>query len=909
MKRLRYEVDYMKNRKNLSIILAIVILLTQLMAENVFAGRIADSTADLTVEEEETSKLLSETHSNEFAALYGLGILKGNIESDSTVTRADFATVLYAFCREQIQGSLGFRDIDPDSELARAVMAVTNYGYMGGYGDGTFRPNENITYTQAVYALLLMAGYKDIAESEGGYPGGYLQIATRSKLLSGFSENSELTFGDLAKLLYNYLDLSVIKTEFSGEKNKSYYQSDITVMEELLQIHEGRGLVYANSNASIMGRPKTKKGEVIVDYKDKEATVSVGTSNIDRYVGYNVKYYFDDNDKIVFCRVDDGMNEVLEVDEEHFNSIDKKLSQLSYNNTTVTKSAKISDTADFIYNGTSCYGIAVSDFNDADCIRLIDNNSDGRYDVVYIYVYTSYMVKNISIKEKTIEDQRDNLFYVFDEEAREIVYEKNGYSVEFDAITEWDILNIEIGKESDSLVMVNISSDMVSGEVDQIDKAERKITIGGEEYYVSKKVNINSILLKSEFAGGLNKFGAIVCFKQMKIERDHGYAYLEEIMRDRKTDLVTLTVLNQSGNEEVLTLSEKFSINNTRSDWTGLTAYIDSYSTLGHEYGRFQADYQLMSYTLRQDGTVKNLYFAGAAKGAVDESYNNELVLNSSFSNKRMRVEFPTLNSEYLYERDTPIFVIVKDDVTNAFIKEMSCVKKRDTLKLNGTPRPTVKIYDAGKDRIAKALVFELKKSEITTYFDNQSNQGFLVTKIRTVLNDDDEVVKEVVGIKDGLETRYMESELYDFSGWQVGDLWLTTIDLNYHVIDGKKLFELLPAAGSSTMSPQTDYSSIIGIRNLDSPTGATSDYTEYRTGVYGTLRSVINTDSTQAIRIRPEGSTEDVIYGISGTSIVIYNSQSETFEPISFEHLSVGTGKIFCYTRYGFCRDIIIIK
>ena len=169
--------------------------------------------------------------------------------------------------------------------------------------------------------------------------------------------------------------------------------------------------------------------------------------------------------------------------------------------------------------------------------------------------------------------------------------------------------------------------------------------------------------------------------------------------------------------------------------------------------------------------------------------------------------------------------------------------------------------------------------------------------------------MREVVGIKDGLETSYTESDLYDFSNWKVGDLWLTTIDLNYHVIDGKKLFELLPAAGSSTMSPQTDYSTIMGIRNLDSPAGVTSDYTEYRTGVYGTLRSVINTDSTQAIRIRPEGSTEDVIYGISGTSIVIYKSQSKTFEPISFEHLSVGMGKVFCYTRYGFCRDIIIIE
>lgn len=888
----------MKKQKNISFILIIAILLTQIIAQNVFAERVASGEEIALEEEAEAVELLSESYPKEFSSLYGLGILKGDIESNAKVTRADFATMLYAFCKEQIKGSLGFRDIDPDTELADAVKAVTNYGYLGGYGDGTFRPNEPVTYIQAVYALLTMAGYKDLAEIKGGYPNGYLSIATNKKPLSGYNEDAELMFGDVVRLFYKFLKLNVVKVEFSNNE-QNFYESEITVLEEMLKVYEGKGLVFANSNSSIKGRNRTKNGEAIVNYKGTEATVNVGASNIDKYVGYNVKYYFDDEDRIVFCEVNEDSNTILEVDEEHYENIDKKLTQISYQKDGGSRTyAKISDTADFIYNGTSCYNVTQADFDKADFVRLIDNDGDSKYDVVYIYVYESFMVKNVSYKEKIIEDQRDDVFYAFEENARDIVYQRNGYPVSFDSIKEWDVLNIEIGKTADSLITVNISADIVSGEVEQIEKNERKITIGGEEYYVSKKINIDTILLKTELVGALNHFGAIVCVKQIK--QDKGYIYLEEIRRDRKTELITLIGMNASGQEEELTLSEKFNINNEKSDWDGLTEYIDN-DDPNKDYGKFQAVYQLMSYVRRPDGTVKNIYFgASTGQGARDAAYSNELVLNKKMSNARIRTQFATINAEYLYEKSTPIFVIVTDDITNEIIKDMSYVRTQENLKLVEGTRPPMKIYDAGTERIAKAVVIEIKKSQLTGYFDVSSRQGFLVTKIRTVLNADNEVIREVVGISNGAETVYRQSDLYDFSNWKVGELWIVTNDLDYHVISAKKLFELLPTPNIPD-----------GKAVWDLNTGnVASDYTETHTGVYGTLLSVTNATGSKTIRIRPDGSTEDVVYGISGTSITIYRSSSGKFEPISSDHLSVGigSGKVFCYTRYGLCRDIIII-
>lgn len=893
--------------KKISAVLGIIMLSSHLMVPIGFAERVAteETVQSETVTEEKF--MISDVYSKEFSVLYNLGIISGNAEVDRQVTRGEFADILCAINMPHVEGSLGFRDIDPDSDIAKKVKSVTEYGYMSGYGDGTFRPDNAVTYNETVFALLKMAGYERLAEQKGGYPNGYVSYAAENKM--NCESGLEMTYGDMMTVLYNYLKVNVIK--MTTQSNDSVmYESEMTVLEEFMNLYEGKGVVYANEHIAIKGRKKTPAGMAIVEYEGTESMTETGDSGMENYVGYYVRYYFNENDEIIFCEPYDTKYKEIGVEEEFFFGIDKNLSRFEYGTEESTKTsfANISSDADFVYNGVSAYEITADDFDKADYIRLIDNDMDGKYDVVYLSVYKSYMVKNVSVKEKVIQDQRENMYYVFDEDDSEVIYIKDGIKTDISLIKEWDILNIEESKDpEDKVVKVNISSDVVAGSVESVNYDDRIVYVGGERYYISKKVDISSVIIGSEIAAGLNEFGAVVCIENSKKERE--YAYLTKFMRNEDNGVISIKVFNQAGKEETIDFAEKFYVNNKKATWESLIPYMSDYNASSGGYGSYRANYQLIAYKTSKEGEITGLFTSEEVKGARDEAYNGELVFNKKFTNTRIRTQFPTINAEYVYEKNTPFFIIVTDNTTNEIVYEHCSIKTRDTLNIAEGGRPGMKVYDAGIDRVAKAVVIELKLAEVSGLFDVSSRQGFLVTEIRTVLNENNEAVTEYVGISNGAITSYRQGDFYDFSKWKVGDLWVVINDINYHVTDAKKLFELNPEEESKTMNPYMDFSTTKAVWDLNSG-AVTNDYTETHTGVFGTLQSVINTDSMQAIRVKPAGSNEDVVYGVSGTSITVYRGGKE-FEPISFDNMSVGvgSGKIFCYTRYGICRDIIIIE
>ena len=74
-----------------------------------------------------------------------------------------------------------------------------------------------------------------------------------------------------------------------------------------------------------MGRKKTDEGKAIVGYENKDSMIEVGNSGIDEYVGYYVRYYFNEEDEIVYCRPYEGRYKKLEITEEQLYGIDKNL--------------------------------------------------------------------------------------------------------------------------------------------------------------------------------------------------------------------------------------------------------------------------------------------------------------------------------------------------------------------------------------------------------------------------------------------------------------------------------------------------------------------------------------------------------------------------------------------------------
>lgn len=105
---------------------------------------------------------------------------KGNFNPNSPVTRAEIATII---CRmlgetEDLPSSTVFTDVPIGHWANVYVGKAVELGIVSGYGDGRFGPSDNVTYEQALTMIVRAMGYSDYAVEKGGYPDGFMSIAT-----------------------------------------------------------------------------------------------------------------------------------------------------------------------------------------------------------------------------------------------------------------------------------------------------------------------------------------------------------------------------------------------------------------------------------------------------------------------------------------------------------------------------------------------------------------------------------------------------------------------------------------------------------------------------------------------------------------------------------------------------------
>lgn len=94
-------------------------------------------------------------------AVYDLvsGYGDGTFRPDNTVTRAEFAAMLAAALNLSGGGTSAFTDVSAGAWYAGSVSAMAAKGFLAGYEDGTFRPDNTITYQEMVTVLSSVAAW------------------------------------------------------------------------------------------------------------------------------------------------------------------------------------------------------------------------------------------------------------------------------------------------------------------------------------------------------------------------------------------------------------------------------------------------------------------------------------------------------------------------------------------------------------------------------------------------------------------------------------------------------------------------------------------------------------------------------------------------------------------------------
>jgi len=242
-------------------------------------------------------------------ALVELGVIDGLPDGtygpEKEVTRAQLAKML-VICLglgdsvEALEGRTVFTDVDESHWASGYINAAVQSKVIAGYPDGTFKPEKNVSYAEAVTMVIRSLGYGNVVDTEGTWPTAYMLKAVELELLDdmGSPKAGEAALrGNVAILLWNMLRTPMwkITAESEGDGMTSMasslmlnvkfpdyryeeeaYITDVTVAdgEATVELSDEDGDFIAEAKVEDVDLPRLVLGmrvsTLIKDYKDKE---------------------------------------------------------------------------------------------------------------------------------------------------------------------------------------------------------------------------------------------------------------------------------------------------------------------------------------------------------------------------------------------------------------------------------------------------------------------------------------------------------------------------------------------------------------------------------------------------------------------------------------------------------------
>ena len=199
-----------------------------------------------------------------------LGILDGT-DLESPVTRAEFSKMLVAASSykdsvsSEGSGYSLFRDVKSSYWASEYIRCAVSEGWMTGYTDGTFRPDETVKLEEACAAVLKLLGY-DTSALAGSFPSAQLSKAAALGLRDGISlkQGGTMARRDCAALFSNLMTAKTSGGQIYAE-TLGYTVTNGEVDYTALTLENLSGpYVAENSSTSLPFQPATvyRNGEI-----------------------------------------------------------------------------------------------------------------------------------------------------------------------------------------------------------------------------------------------------------------------------------------------------------------------------------------------------------------------------------------------------------------------------------------------------------------------------------------------------------------------------------------------------------------------------------------------------------------------------------------------------------------------
>lgn len=855
-------------------------------------------------------------NSSEEKILFTLGIInETDYSSQSPVKRGDFATAvanLIGLSETMQNTNTSFPDVTEKSKNSGAVKLLADMGVISGYDNGLFGEGDTIKTEQAVKIVMRVLGYGVISEAYGGYPSGYLICAQTSGLLKKVMVGSyeECTWADASQILYNALFVDIVKDENGEQKTLK----DINPLIAYHDVEKYKGIIKGNDITSFSGTPEADRYVRIGDERFFDSN-----NLCEKLLGMKAECYFknvNDEKELLLVKTE-GFNKEIKISANNIADGATSDTFSYYDENSIVKYMGIEQNATGFFNGKYLgRSLNNSDFKiDNGSIKLIDNNNNGKADVVFIEKAEIYVVESINTARLTIEDMYNMPLLSLDREESAFKYRVlwNGVEVPFDEIVKGSVLSV-LKSTDGNYIEIHICADRIRGTVTE--RNDVSVTVDGKAYEILKgfENRISDVDVGSSAMFYLDEYGRIAgCGKP---ELSGLYGYLIETgpagdgLKEKDTGLFRIFSLADANIQNYKSASD-IKLYRGNSEEGNLSGREITEKLM--DGGRVKR--QLIKYELNPEGDITKIYIAkkntSNPKGYDDANFSLDF-------------DYPDVNNPmpgwgYLIYSDSGIIsnryltagaicISVPSENADGTINE----KNIKMFNINEYPDSETikrfKIYDSSESRNIGVFVLEGGKGGLMPEDDL-----FIVDSFGKGVTDEGYIVERLYGYEKGVYKGYNISSSSQMTSIDKalckGDA-VKLIKDETGILSIVKLFAIDPANAKGSYKMTSKYYDD-WVKYL-----ASTEYIKNNASYWHQKSVVLHARPTFAskstLQISFENGAPDKVLPVTAsTKMIMYDVAKNEFSSATWENIEPNNKKqtVFVQISYQEALDVLIIN
>lgn len=592
-----------------------------------------------------------------------LGILPTDTDGDDIISRAQFAMAVYSVAGDEVVIPFErlYYDVEETDICRDAVMYCSENGYMVG-SDGWFRPDDSVTYIEAMTVIARVLNYTDYAKNHGDYTLGYYTTAKNIGLLNNtgiVSSDSPLTAENCAVMLYNAMRIGMNKLSSISPIYYTYQTSNKIFAYEKLGLNYAKGIMQSNGYVDVTGKENNGEKSVVIDNARYSAKLLDESYRF--LVGQEVSVFYDDDLNIVSI-ASTGVSNTVTVKKEYFSN--KTGNTFNYTENDTSRKLVVSDKAIYFKNGKVVMGYNATGFANAEYadISFVDGDGDEVYDSVFVNIYTTYVVSNVfsdgvlysvgnTYKTDLSEDVEKDIY----------VYNSSGELKTAGDIKKGYVVSVI---ENDKFIYVIYSNSVMTGELQEkddytavLDGFAIDIPNGASKLFKDIPMG-SSATIYLDFAGR-----GVYATKTVDTSSDEMLGYIVQgLFKDGFDKKIKIKIYSSTGILADYYVDSLFTVDGTKYRMNALTSVPDVF----YNNGEFKKS--VVYYKLNGENEITSITFPKTSLGESEDGLIQTASLQSAYkiSNGSLTNTKALANGTYFSGKEfindsTVIFVIPSD--------------------------------------------------------------------------------------------------------------------------------------------------------------------------------------------------------------------------------------------------------